>query len=201
MHPNRAFACDDRQALLDFAARRAFGHIVSRGPESLAAVHAPLIIVDGKVQFHISRRNRAAGIIDGRCVLISVAGRDGYQSANWYVSKDQVPTWLYEAVEIEGVARQLSDPELIDQLDQLSDVMERRFSPDAPWSRAKMAPGKFEAMLQAIIGFEVDPVEIRGTFKFNQHKSAEDVAATVAGQRSAGRDDIVAAIQHAANSP
>lgn len=198
MHPNRAFSSEDRNALLDFAAMRAFAHIFSCGESGPVMVHAPLIVVDGKVQFHISRRNRAAATIAGRRLLISVAGRDGYQSANWYVSDDQVPTWLYEAVEIEGEARQLSEPELIAQIDRMSEVMERRFSPEAPWTRAKMSPGKFEAMVKAVIGFEVDPVEIRGTFKFNQHKSADDLAATISGQRGIGRDDIVVAIQGAA---
>ena len=49
-------------------------------------------------------------------------------------------------------------------------------------------------MTKAIIGFEVDPTEVRGTRKFNQHKPADDLAATVDGQRGAGREDIVQAI-------
>jgi transcriptional regulator len=80
-------------------------------------------------------------------------------------------------------------------LDQLSDTMERRYSPDQIWTRAKMTPGKFEAMTKAIIGFEVEPTEIRGTRKFNQTKLGADLAATIDGQRRAGRDDIVAAIE------
>ena len=58
-----------------------------------------------------------------------------------------------------------------------------------------MQPGKFEAMTKAIIGVEVDAAEVRGTRKFNQHKQAEDLAATINGQLGAGRDDIVAAIR------
>ena len=42
---------------------------------------------------------------------------------------------------------------------------------------------KVEAMTKAIVGFEVDPVEIRGTRKFNQHKAADDLAATIEGQQ------------------
>jgi transcriptional regulator len=61
-----------------------------------------------------------------------------------------------------------------------------------------MTPGKFEAMTKAIVGFEVEPVEIRGTRKFNQHKSAKDLAATIAGQRDAGREDIIQAIRELA---
>ena len=58
-----------------------------------------------------------------------------------------------------------------------------------------MVPGSFEAMTRAIVGFEVDPIGVRGTRKFNQHKSEEDLAATIHGQQSAGREDIVVAIR------
>ena len=196
MHPNRAFGWDDRQAMLEFVATRGFAHIFTADMDGQFVAHAPVVVTDdGRVQFHVSRRNRAAGQFAGRPVLVSVSGRDAYHSANWYVSHDQVPTWLYEAVEIEGEARQLNEAELIAQLDRLTDVMERRWSPQAPWTRAKMTPGKFEAMVKAIVGFEVEPAAIRGTRKFDQHKLAVDRDAIVDGQRGAGRDDIAAAIR------
>ena len=58
-----------------------------------------------------------------------------------------------------------------------------------------MEPAKFEAMTRAIVGFEVEPTEVRGTRKFNQHKPEPDLDATIEGQRTAGREDIVAAIR------
>lgn len=181
--------------MLQFVAMRAFAHIFTASDRGLFVVHAPVVVTDaGKVQFHVSRRNRVADRLDGQRVLISVSGREGYHSANWYVSEDQVSTWHYEAVEVEGVGRTLSSNELVDLLDKLSGEMERRHSPDAPWTRDKMTPGKFEAMTKAIVGFEVDPTDLRGTRKFNQHKAGEDLAAAVEGQRNAGRADIVAAI-------
>jgi transcriptional regulator len=73
--------------------------------------------------------------------------------------------------------------------------MEKHFSPEGPWTRGKMEPGKFEALTRALAGFEVDPADIRGTRKFNQHKKGEDLAATIEGQRRAGREDIVDAIE------
>lgn len=196
MHPNRAFGWDDRPAMLEFVAERGFAHIFTAGMDGLFVAHAPVAVTDdGRVQFHVSRRNRAAGQFDGRPVQVSVSGRDAYHSANWYVSHDQVPTWLYEAVEIEGEARQLSEAELIAQVDRLSEVMERRWSPEAPWTRGKMTPGKFEAVVKAIVGFEVEPTAIRGTRKFDQHKSPADRDAIIDGQLGAGRDDIVAGIR------
>ena len=195
MHPNAAFHWIDRSEMLDFVAEHSFAHIFTASEAGQFVVHAPVIVRDGRIWFHVAKRNRIADQLDGGRAMISVSGREGYQSANWYVSEDQVPTWHYEAVEIEGAVRQLADEELIALLDQLSEVMEGRHSPEKPWTRAKMAPGKFEAMTKAIVGFEVEPTEVRGTRKFNQHKRGDDLAATIDGQRSIGREDIVAAIE------
>jgi transcriptional regulator len=196
MHPNKVFDWTDRVEMLRFVADRAFAHIFTAVPDSLLVVHAPVLVTDaGKIWFHVARRNRIAAHLPDRPLLISISGREAYQSANWYASDDQVPTWHYETVEVDGVARQLSDDELVALLDGLSELHEGRASPEQPWTRAKMTPGKFEAMLRAIVGFEVDPTEVRGTRKFNQHKSAGDLAATVEGQQRAGRADIVVAIR------
>ena len=195
MHPNRAFDWGDREAALRFAADRAFAHIFTSSDERMFVVHVPILVTDdGRVLFHVSRRNRIAGHLPDRPILISLSGREGYQSANWYVSENQVPTWHYEAVEIEGMARPLSDEALVELLDRLSERFEGLHQPEQPWTRSKMTPGKFEAMTKAIVGFEVEPAEIRGTRKFNQHKSADDLAATIAGQEGAGREDIIQAI-------
>ena len=195
MHPNKAFDWTDTAEMLRFADQRAFAHIFTASDAGQFVVHAPVMVTDnGKIWFHVARRNRIADYLMNYPVLISIAGREAYQSANWYVADNQVPTWHYETVEIEGVARPLTDDDLVALLDGLSERHEGRLSPEMPWTRAKMGPDKFEAMTKAIIGFEVDPVEIRGTRKFNQHKSADDLAATIEGQLGAGRDDIVAAI-------
>ena len=194
MHPNRAFEWTDGEDMLRFVAAQSFAHIFTSGSAGLFVVHAPVIVLDGNVQFHVSRRNRIADQLAGSPVLISVTGREAYQSANWYGSENQVPTWHYEAVEVEGTPREMTAEELVRFLDRLSDIHERRVEPENPWMRAKMDPAKFDALTKAIIGFEVEPMAIRGTRKFNQHKEGADLAATIAGQSRAGRDDIVAAI-------
>ena len=94
--------------MLKFVARQAFAHIFAASDEGLFVVHAPVVVTDaGNVRFHVSKRNRIADRLDDRPVLISVSGREGYHSANWYASEDQVSTWHYEAVEVEGLARAL----------------------------------------------------------------------------------------------
>lgn len=201
MHPSEAFAWTDRQAMLEFVTQHAFAHIFSAGSAGLAVVHAPLLVTPaGKLQFHTSRRNRAADQLADKRLLISIVGREAYQSANWYESQDQVPTWHYESVEIEGDARALSNDELVALLDNLSALFEARHSPQKPWTRSKMSDGRFEAMTRAIVGFEIEPAEFRGTRKFNQHKNDADTRAAIAGQTGAERLDIVQAIMEARGS-
>jgi transcriptional regulator len=197
MHPNKVFDWTDQAEMLRFVDQRAFAHIFTASEAGLFVVHAPVMVSGGNVWFHVARRNRIAEHLKGRHVLVSISGREAYQSANWYASANQVPTWHYETVEVEGVARTLDQRELVGLLDGLSERHEGRVSPDKPWTRAKMEAGKFEAMTRAIIGFEVEPAEVRGTRKFNQHKAADDLAATSEGQLGAGRVDIVAAIREA----
>lgn len=192
MHPNSAFDWNDEAAMLSFVARVSFASIAIAGP---VIVHAPLMVSERGIAFHIARRNRAVGAIDGARVIASVVGRQGYQSANWYDTADQVPTWLYEVVEIEGVARQLDRDALVAHVDALTETMEQAHSPDRIWTRAKMTPGKFEAMLNGIVGFAIEFEEVRGTSKFNQHKTDADIEAMILGQTGAGRDDLVAAIR------
>ena len=191
MHPNRLFDWTDEKEMLAFVAREAFATIALPAP---GVVHAPLVVDSNTVRFHIARRNRMADAIDGRRVVASVIGRHGYQSANWYASADEVPTWHYEVVEIEGVARQLDGADLSRQVDALSDMMEARFQPGNPWSRMKMGPGRYEAMLKAIVGFEIPIEQIRGTRKFNQHKDDANTEATLAGLRAAGMDAVADAV-------
>jgi transcriptional regulator len=198
MHPNRAFDWDDASEMLCFVSERAFAHVFTASEAGLFVVHVPVLVRNGSIGFHVSRRNRIADQLEDRRLLVSIAGRDAYHSANWYASDDQVPTWFYESVEIEGKAFRLSDEGLVELLDGLTEKFEDRHSPEGPWTREKMSPGRFEAMTRALVGFELEPVEIRGTRKFNQHKSGDDLAATIQGQRTARRDDIVTAISETA---
>ena len=78
--------------------------------------------------------------------------------------------------------------------------MERRWSPAAPWTRAKMTPGKFEAMVGAIVGFEVEP-RASAAPASSTSTSRRTTRGTIAGQRGAGRQDIAAAIRGAALRP
>ena len=178
MHPNRAFAWEDREAMLAFIADIAFCTICMDGP---ALAHAPVVVTGSdRLRFHLSRGNRAAGM-EPRRAIVSCLGPDAYISPDWYGSPDQVPTWNYLAVEAEGPLRKLDEAELAQLLDDLSAAHEARLAPKPVWTRAKMSPGRFEAMLKAIIGFELRIELLRGTRKLGQTKKMDERVRAAAG--------------------
>jgi transcriptional regulator len=171
MHPNRAFAWEDRDAMLAFVAERSFCTICIEGP---ALVHAPVVVAGpNRIRFHVSRANPAVEM-DGKRAILSCLGPDAYISPDWYGSADQVPTWNYLAIEAEGPLRRLDEAELTDLLDTLSAAHEGRLAPKPQWTRAKLNPGRFEAMLKAIVGYELEIEALRGTRKLGQNKREEE---------------------------
>ena len=182
MHPNRAFAWEDEEAMLAFLADIAFCTICLDGP---IVAHAPVVVAGpDRLQFHLSRGNRAAAAMEGRSAIVSCLGPDAYVSPDWYGTPDQVPTWNYLAVEAEGPLRRLDGVELAELLDALSAAHEARLAPKPQWTRAKMSPGRFEAMLNAIVGFELRVENLRGTRKLGQHKKPAEQAGAVEGLAS-----------------
>jgi len=191
MHPDRRFAWLDEKAMLDFIAARAFCSIFAAQSDGAAVIHVPVVVTGPRsLRFHISRSNRGAASLDGARLLLSCAGPDAYVSPDWYGTDDQVPTWNYVAVEAEGEARRLEDAELIRLLDDLGAIHEARLAPKPVWTREKMSPGRFEAMLNAINGYELRIDALRGTRKLGQHKSDREMAGAIAGLREAGHTEI-----------
>jgi transcriptional regulator len=201
MHPDRRFAWDDRDAILAFIADRAFCTIFAADGGSSAVFHVP-VVVEGPdtLRFHVSRTNRGAAALEGAHLFLSCAGPDAYVSPDWYGTPDQVPTWNYVAAEAEGPVRLLSEEELAALLDALSAAHEARLDPKPHWTRAKMRPGRFEAMRKAIIGYELSIEALRGTRKLGQNKKAEEQAGAIAGLEAAGHTEI-AALMRASSSP
>jgi len=196
MHPNRTFAWQDEGDMLAFVADVAFCTIFVPG----AVVHVPVTLDGRAMRFHVSRPNRAVPMLDGATALVSCVGPDGYVSPDWYGTPDQVPTWNYVAVESEGPVRRLSEPELVAQIDALGAAHEARLAPKPPWTRDKMTPGRFDAMLPGIVGFELALGTLRGTRKLGQHKSPFERHGALKGLETAGRHDIAAAMRAVADA-
>ncbi len=173
----------DRAASLAFAQARGFGLACAWDGTKPIASSLPFYLTsadDGTphAAFHVARHNPLIKLADGTTSwLLAVSGADAYVSPDWYVSPDQVPTWLYQVVHLTGTVRILSDDELAEQIETLSAKFEDRLLPKKPWVSSKMTAGRLEAMKKAIVGMVMTVDQIEGSFKLNQHKSDADYTA------------------------
>jgi transcriptional regulator len=174
MHPNAAFRWNDRDALRGFAREIGFGMIFAATPDGPRVAHAPFVFLDDdRIGFHVARGNGITKHLNGAEALCVVNGPDAYISPDWYGIDDQVPTWNYLSLELQGLVTQMDRDALAAQVDALSAEQERRLAPKPEWTRAKMTDGLFDKMLGAIVGFEMQVNAWRSTAKLGQNKSLE----------------------------
>jgi transcriptional regulator len=178
MHVLRPQFRIEEQRALAFAADRGFGVIVAADERGPRGSHVPFVIArrDDRVivQIHLTARNPLVELADGnRRFLLIVSGDDAYISNDWYASRDNVSTWLYEAVHLAGVAHLRERDENRGHGDALLRVSEARL-PKQPWDLAQMEPTKRESMLASIRVIDLVVDQIEGQAKLNQHKSDED---------------------------
>lgn len=187
MHPDPRFR-PDGSALLIEAERIGFAHIFAVTAQGPMVVQAPVTLHGDRLRFHVSRGNRITPHLDGASLVLSLAAAEGYVSANFYdVPGNQVPTWNYVTIEVDGVAHAIDAAALTEQLDRLAALHEPR---DDPWMRTKVDPAVFATLLSGIRGFEVAITAVRGTTKLSQNKTPADRAGVISGLRREGRQAI-----------
>lgn len=195
MHPNPAFRSDDDP--LAFVAAHGFAHIFGQTPDGPRVAHAPVLVTPaGSIMFHLARTNALARHLDGLTALASIGGPGHYVSPNWYDDPAaNVPTWNYQAVEIEGPVRAMDVAELEGLLHFAAATFEPRVGED--WTMHKMARPRAEAMMRAITGFELVPAAIRTTLKASQNRSDADAQGVIGALERLGQHDGAAAIRRA----
>ena len=171
MHPNRKFHIADRDAMAALVSEFGFGVLFVPTADGLRSVHVPVQLDGNRLRFHVSRGNLVhSALAAGGDALFVANGPHAYISPEYYGLEDRVPTWNYVAVELEGPVRALDQEGLIRLVDDLSAANEARLAPKIPWTRDKMSPGRFEGLLKAIAGFEMEIADWRGTAKIDQDK-------------------------------
>lgn len=186
VHPNRTFDWNDEAAMLDMVGRVAFTRIFAVTEIGPRVAHVPVLVCAGPtLRFHLANGNALVPALDGATALALTEGPNAYVSANWYTDvRGAVPTWNYVSVECEGPVRRLDRADLIDLLDALSAKLEPTVGED--WTRAKMEPRRFEAMLGAITAFELRIDRLRGTRKASQNKAGDELAGVLRGMEANG---------------
>lgn len=194
MHPDPRFRIDDQTALRATVLEIGIVHLFAATPAGPMVAHVPVSPTpDGNFRFHLARSNRIAAHLNGAAVLASTIGTHGYISPDWYADPhNQVPTWNYVSVEIDGVCAELDRAALMAQIDALSALHEERLRPKTPWTMAKVDDVPRDRMLSALRCFELQVSAIRGNRKLGQNKTEADRDGVVA---ALGDNDLARAME------
>ena len=163
--------------------RHPLGTLVATTAEGLTANHIPMQATleaggHGLLRGHIARANSLwRELATDAPVLAIFTGADRYVSPTWYPSKQEhgraVPTWNYATVHLKGTIRFIEEaPWLREFVTELTEVYEQG-RPNR-WHVTDAPPDYLEAMLCAIVGFEIQVSNIQGKFKGSQNRAVGD---------------------------
>lgn len=187
MHPNPAFRHDDRALLEAMIDEIGFGTVFATTPDGPRVAHTPLIYTgNGVLRFHLSRGNALTKHLGGMTAVALVGGPDGYISPRWYSDPDTVPTWNYVVLELEGRVQRMDGDGLLTLLEALSARHEARVSVGEPWTMDKLSDGNRRRLMAGIVGFEMEVLAWRPTFKLSQNKDAAERERIIAGLEGEG---------------
>ncbi len=177
MHTNPLNRQENLPALLSFLKKNGFATLVSQHEGRPWATHIPLFLEekpDGSwsLSGHIARANpswRSFG--ENAEVLAIFSGPHSYVSSSWY-EKLNVSTWNYLAVHVYGRLRVMEGEELLEALKKLTNKYEAGQAD--PLLVEKMPPVYVAREMRGIVGFEIEPTSIQGTWKLSQNRSDTD---------------------------
>lgn len=127
------------------------------------------------VRFHVASGNQLVDrLANSSNVVMIFRGPDGYISSRWY-DHENVATWNYIAVHMQGTATAMSETDLRSHVLELAD----HFEPGI-----EIRDAFVDKYLPAIRGFIVVNPTIEPVFKLSQDKNNESFEGVVRGLRS-----------------
>ena len=183
MYAPAAFRIEDLTELHGQIEATPLAILVTQGPQGLHASHLPLLLDRNAGEYGVLRGHFARGnpqwrdLASGAEVLTIFPGASAYVSPGYYPGKaldhKAVPTWNYVIVHAWGRAEIFDDPARLRELvRELSDHHER--GQPQPWSMDDAPADYLDAMLRAIVGFELPITRIAGKQKLSQNQPADN---------------------------
>lgn len=203
MHPNPIFRSTDAARSIAFVRERGFGALSLNGPTHPVLAHVPFLVNDDatELELHVMRSNPIwQALDDDKPAILAVMGPDGYISPDWYEVPDQVPTWNYVAVHLQGTLRRIQHQDLYGVLERLSAHFETRLAPKTPWHSSKMTEGVMDRMMRMIVPCRMTITDLHSTWKLSQNKP-DDVRLRAAAQVQTGTGSELAALAALMQAP
>ena len=191
-----AFASDDQAAIARLFDEHPFATLITPGAGEPQVSHVPLLHQrglgpHGSLIGHMARANPHWNHFGSGASLAIFHGPHAYVSPSWYAQPaTQVPTWNYAVVHVHGRAAIVADRAAT--LATLQQMIARFEGGRAePW-RLQLEGAKLDAMVGAIVAFEIGIERIDAKFKLSQNKDAADRRRVASALRSEAYADATA---------
>ncbi|MDK3020783.1 FMN-binding negative transcriptional regulator [Pseudodonghicola flavimaris] len=166
-----------------------FALIVTPGQDGVTeASHTPLYFEDGTPECptligHIARINpQTPDLLRGGPALAVFTGPSAYVSPRWYVEAEDVPTWVYRAVQVRGrIAPVAEGPQMLALMENIIAQSEARIGGD--WQLSRIPQADVDRMMPRIVGFRLHIETVTGVSKLEQTRSAANRDAVGAALR------------------
>ena len=147
----------------------------------------------GVIYGHLAKANTQWSETPTCDALAIFNGPDAYVTPSWYQSKKEhgkvVPTWNYITVHVRGHIHWIEDAEwLRAHVGALSETHEA--GREQSWSITDAPSSYIDAMVRAIVGFELKISRLEGKYKLSQNRDPADHAGARDGLARDGRGDV-----------
>jgi transcriptional regulator len=171
----KIYKSEDQELMKKIISENAFALLIS-DKEKLSATHSMFLLNENEKDFyletHISKANFQAKVLkDGDEVLCDFLGAHSYISSSWY-EKTNVSTWNYEAVQIRGKIKLMSDEELYQHLKKLTFKYEK--VQKCPMFVENMGDELVRKEMKGAFGINIFPSEIFIANKLSQNRNDDD---------------------------
>jgi transcriptional regulator len=183
MYIPRLHQLTDPQRLQAFVRRYSFATLVTSAVEADGvlvpfASHLPLLLDAGRgthgvLRGHLARANPQWNHFKPDAEVLAIfTGPHALVSSNWYQEPARsVPTWNYTAVHVYGKPRILAEADQVFAF--LEDLM-AAYQPEGNPMSLQPPTEQAEALVGAIVAFEVDITRWEGKLKLSQNRSPVD---------------------------
>ena len=178
----------NRSEILRFIEENSFAILVNQSNDKINATHIPLFIEESNenqlvLSGHISKLNpQSENFQENGNVLAIFSGAHSYISSSWY-DYEELPTWNYMAVHVEGKIEILNEEQKLLHLENLVNKYER--NSEKPISTKSLSK---ETMSQAngILAFNIIVQNIDAVKKLSQNKSENNKKSIISHLEKSG---------------
>jgi transcriptional regulator len=198
MHVPAYYRITDEDIIYQFIEDNSFGVLISKGDIYPTATHIPIELtkIEGtySLRGHISKANPQWKEWENNPETLAIfqSPIHDYISASWY-NHENVSTWNYMSVHVQGKIRILNQEELWQSLKALTDKYEKDQA--QPIAIENLSPQTMK-QIHGIVGFDLSIDHIDCAFKMSQNRNDEDYLNIIQQLRNSNKSLSVMMAEH-----